>query len=166
LLWGGHYEANIQLVRLILTGVFDKYPDLQIILGHCGEVVLFYLERLGSLSKLLSHSASSHMSRVVQPKRRRCFWGCALARPEYPAGTGRVVRGEQNALGSNQTRSAIEALGTLQGRPNSSPAAIASFSLRAVVHTLGSLTAMSRQLPASPTAQPAARELTPGSRSV
>jgi uncharacterized protein len=49
---GWHYEAGIQFVRLILAGVFDKYPDLQIILGHWGEVILFYLERLGSLARV------------------------------------------------------------------------------------------------------------------
>jgi hypothetical protein len=47
---GWHYEAGIQFLRLILAGVFDKYPDLQIILGHWGEVVLFYLDRLASLA--------------------------------------------------------------------------------------------------------------------
>ncbi len=47
---GWHYEAGIQFVRLMLAGVFDKFPDLQIILGHWGEVVLFYLERLNSFS--------------------------------------------------------------------------------------------------------------------
>jgi predicted TIM-barrel fold metal-dependent hydrolase len=50
---GWHYEAGIQFVRLILAGVFDKYPDLQIILGHWGEVVLFYLERLNSLARVV-----------------------------------------------------------------------------------------------------------------
>src|ERR1700722_2699584 len=49
---GWHYEAGIQFARLILAGVFDKYPDLQIILGHWGEVVLFYLERLNSLGRV------------------------------------------------------------------------------------------------------------------
>ena len=49
---GWHYEAGIQFVRLMLSGVFDKYPDLQIILGHWGEVVLFYLERLNSLARV------------------------------------------------------------------------------------------------------------------
>jgi predicted TIM-barrel fold metal-dependent hydrolase len=29
-----------------------KYPDLQIILGHWGKVVLFYLERLNSLGRV------------------------------------------------------------------------------------------------------------------
>jgi hypothetical protein len=49
---GWHYEAGIQFVRLMLAGLFDEYPDLQIILGHWGEVVLFYLERLNALSRV------------------------------------------------------------------------------------------------------------------
>ncbi len=49
---GWHYEAGIQFVRLILAGVLDKYPDLQIVLGHWGEVVLFYLDRLSSLGRV------------------------------------------------------------------------------------------------------------------
>ena len=49
---GWHYEAGIQFVRLLLAGVFDKYPTLQIVLGHWGEVVLFYLERLNSLGRV------------------------------------------------------------------------------------------------------------------
>ena len=49
---GWHYEAGIQFVRLMLAGVFDEYPELQIILGHWGEVVLFYLERLNSLGRV------------------------------------------------------------------------------------------------------------------
>ncbi len=49
---GWHYEAGIQFVRLILAGVFDKLPGLQIILGHWGEVVLFYTERLQALARV------------------------------------------------------------------------------------------------------------------
>jgi predicted TIM-barrel fold metal-dependent hydrolase len=49
---GWHYEAGIQFVRLVLAGVFDEYPTLQIVLGHWGEVVLFYLERMNSLGQL------------------------------------------------------------------------------------------------------------------
>jgi hypothetical protein len=49
---GWHYEAGIQFVRLMLAGVFDKHPDLQIILGHWGEVILFYLERLNALARV------------------------------------------------------------------------------------------------------------------
>ncbi len=52
---GWHYETGIQLLRLVLAGVFDLCPDLQIILGHWGEVVLFYLERIDMLSKGANH---------------------------------------------------------------------------------------------------------------
>lgn len=49
---GWHYEAGIQFVRLVLAKVFDRFPNLQIILGHWGEVILFYLERLASLDRV------------------------------------------------------------------------------------------------------------------
>ena len=46
---GWHYEAGLQWVRLAAAGVFDELPDLQIILGHWGEVVLFTLERISAV---------------------------------------------------------------------------------------------------------------------
>lgn len=49
---GWHYEAGIQFLRMMLAGVFDELPDLQVILGHWGEVVLFYAERLASLARV------------------------------------------------------------------------------------------------------------------
>lgn len=49
---GWHYESGIQFVRLVLAKVFDHFPNLQIILGHWGEVILFYLERLSSLNRI------------------------------------------------------------------------------------------------------------------
>ena len=34
-----------------MAGTFDRFPDLQIIVGHWGEVVLFYIERIEALEK-------------------------------------------------------------------------------------------------------------------
>lgn len=48
---GWHYETGVQLLRLILSGVFDRFPGLQVITGHWGEAVLFYLERINLLSR-------------------------------------------------------------------------------------------------------------------
>lgn len=48
---GWHYETGVQIIRLMLAGVFDRFPDLQIITGHWGEVVLFYLERIAGMEK-------------------------------------------------------------------------------------------------------------------
>ncbi|WP_026313173.1 amidohydrolase family protein [Actinobacillus capsulatus] len=44
--WGWHNEAGIQLIRMILAGVFDKFPKLNVIMGHWGELVPYYLQRL------------------------------------------------------------------------------------------------------------------------
>jgi predicted TIM-barrel fold metal-dependent hydrolase len=40
----------VQFLRLALAGVFDRFPDLQVLLGHWGEVVLFYLDRADGLA--------------------------------------------------------------------------------------------------------------------
>jgi predicted TIM-barrel fold metal-dependent hydrolase len=44
--WGWHIETAIHVLRLILGGVFDTYPQLQIVVGHMGEGLPFMLERL------------------------------------------------------------------------------------------------------------------------
>ena len=35
---------------MTLAGTLDRFPDLQLIVGHWGEVVLFYLERLETMA--------------------------------------------------------------------------------------------------------------------
>ncbi len=47
---GWHYESGVQFLRLALAGVFDRFPDLQVVLGHWGEVVLFFLDRADGLA--------------------------------------------------------------------------------------------------------------------
>ena len=44
--WGWHIETGVHLVRMILGGVFDRYPKLQVVIGHLGEAVPFMLPRL------------------------------------------------------------------------------------------------------------------------
>jgi len=44
--WGFTVETATQGIRMVLSGVFDAYPDLKIILGHLGEGLPFYLWRI------------------------------------------------------------------------------------------------------------------------
>ena len=44
--YGWHQEVLTQSLRLIMTGVFDRFPRLQIIIGHMGEGLPFYYERI------------------------------------------------------------------------------------------------------------------------
>ena len=44
--WGWHNEAGIHVIRLMLSGAFDRHRNLQVISGHWGEMVPFYLQRM------------------------------------------------------------------------------------------------------------------------
>jgi predicted TIM-barrel fold metal-dependent hydrolase len=53
--WGWHIETAVHLIRMILGGVFDRYPRLQVVIGHLGEGIPFMLPRLNkSLPKELT----------------------------------------------------------------------------------------------------------------
>jgi predicted TIM-barrel fold metal-dependent hydrolase len=43
--WGWHIETALHLLRLILAGVLDRFPRLQLIIGHMGEAIPFFLAR-------------------------------------------------------------------------------------------------------------------------
>lgn len=45
-MWGFAAEAGLHAMRLICSGVFDKYPGLKIILGHLGEAIPLWLWRI------------------------------------------------------------------------------------------------------------------------
>jgi 2,3-dihydroxybenzoate decarboxylase len=44
--WGFTVETATQSLRLVLSGVFDAFPGLQVIFGHLGEGLPFYLWRI------------------------------------------------------------------------------------------------------------------------
>jgi predicted TIM-barrel fold metal-dependent hydrolase len=44
--WGWHIETAVHLLRLVLGGVFDRHPKLQVVIGHLGEAIPFMLQRL------------------------------------------------------------------------------------------------------------------------
>jgi len=44
--WGWHIETGLHALRLILAGVFDRFPALQLIIGHMGEAIPFMLARI------------------------------------------------------------------------------------------------------------------------
>ena len=44
--YGWHQEDLMQAIRMIMTGSFDRFPRLKIIIGHMGEGFPFYFERI------------------------------------------------------------------------------------------------------------------------
>ena len=49
-MWGFHADTSTHAIRLLLSGVFDQFPDLTIVLGHMGEGLPFWLNRLDTIS--------------------------------------------------------------------------------------------------------------------
>ena len=44
--WGWHIETSVHVIRMILGGAFDRHPKLQVIIGHMGEGIPFFLQRI------------------------------------------------------------------------------------------------------------------------
>ena len=46
--FGWHLNVGIEVVRMVLSGIFDKLPNLKFISGHWGEDIPAFLERMDS----------------------------------------------------------------------------------------------------------------------
>ena len=45
-IWGFQMETGLHAMRLIVGGVFDRFPKLKIVLGHMGEALPYWLYRI------------------------------------------------------------------------------------------------------------------------
>ncbi len=58
--WGWHAELGMHCLRLVLAGVFDRFPRLRILIGHMGENLPFSLVRAeNGLPTSVTHLARS-----------------------------------------------------------------------------------------------------------
>ncbi|MFF7755938.1 amidohydrolase family protein [Streptomyces sp. NPDC007971] len=84
---GWYYDLGVQYLRMIFSGVFDRHPGLQVIAGHWGEVVLFYLDHIG----IMAHNAK--LERPLAAYFRENFWvaGSGTVSERYLRWTAEVV---------------------------------------------------------------------------
>ena len=69
--YGWHQEVLTQCLRLILSGSFDKFPNLQMIIGHMGEGLPFYYERIvGDLAESTEDSLTKPIGQYFSDN----FW--------------------------------------------------------------------------------------------
>jgi 2,3-dihydroxybenzoate decarboxylase len=62
-IFGFGVETGMHLLRLITIGIFDRYPDLQIAVGHGGEALPYWLYRLDFM-----HQAGVRSKRYARMK--------------------------------------------------------------------------------------------------
>jgi 2,3-dihydroxybenzoate decarboxylase len=53
-IWGWASETGTHILRLVFSGLFDRFPTLQIIAGHGGEGLPYFLWRFDSRFKVMS----------------------------------------------------------------------------------------------------------------
>lgn len=58
--WGFAVEAGTHVLRLIYSGLFDRFPRLQMIIGHLGEMLPFAAYRVDRYYGLGGEGTSSH----------------------------------------------------------------------------------------------------------
>ncbi len=63
-MWGYGADASLHALRIILAGTFDRFPSLQMVLGHLGEHIPF------SLARLDAHHAQTRAKCTPQLERR------------------------------------------------------------------------------------------------
>jgi len=69
--YGWHQEVLTQCIRMIIYGVFDRFPGLQIIVGHMGEGLPFYYERIvGDLGEATENSLKKPLEQYFHDN----FW--------------------------------------------------------------------------------------------
>jgi gamma-resorcylate decarboxylase len=69
--WAFTVETATHALRLIVSGVFDRFPSLQIILGHMGELLPFAVART---QQRLSHIPGLALDRRPEEVLQENFW--------------------------------------------------------------------------------------------
>ena len=71
--WGWHSEVALECLRLIVAGVFDRFPKLKIVIGHMGENLPFAMARvdriLGRRERPYTLSPSHGLPGAVQHRK-------------------------------------------------------------------------------------------------
>ena len=73
-MFGFAVESGLHALRLILSGLFDEFPKLKIVLGHCGEVIPFYLDRIDIHYGKIGNNREVNLKRLPSDYFRDNFW--------------------------------------------------------------------------------------------
>ncbi len=57
--WGWHTECGMHVLRMAVTGTFERFPGLQVIVGHMGENLPFSLARAAAQLDLVTGPGTS-----------------------------------------------------------------------------------------------------------
>ena len=68
---GWPYETSAAMVRLVLWGLFDRYPNIKILTHHLGGMIPYFEERVGAGLKVLGARTTDEDYSEVLPSLKR-----------------------------------------------------------------------------------------------
>jgi len=101
--YGFGVETGLHMLRIIVSGVFDRFPKLQFIIGHAGEALPFWLYRLDYMHaatvrserypnvKALKHPVSHYLRNNVYITNSGVAWQPAIEFCQKTIGVDRVL---------------------------------------------------------------------------
>lgn len=102
-IFGFGVETGLHMLRIIVSGVFDRFPKLQFIIGHAGEALPFWLYRLDYMHaatvrsqrypfmKPLRHPVSHYLKNNVYITNSGVAWQPAIEFCQKTVGVDRVM---------------------------------------------------------------------------
>ena len=70
---GFHMETSLHATRMILGGVFDQFPRLQVVLGHMGEGLPYWLYRINHVWESVTPKGPNRLKTAPEAVFRRNF---------------------------------------------------------------------------------------------
>jgi aminocarboxymuconate-semialdehyde decarboxylase len=69
--FGWPYDTSVAMMRLVFSGLLDRYPDLKIITHHLGGMIPYYDGRVGAGMKVLGQRTSDEDYSQILPSLKR-----------------------------------------------------------------------------------------------
>jgi len=77
-IYGFGVETAVHLLRIVVSGVLDRFPKLKFVAGHCGEAIPFWLYRLdhmhAAMVKAKRYPGVRPLERKISDYVRENFW--------------------------------------------------------------------------------------------
>lgn len=101
--WGYAAETSLHALRMIMGGVFEAFPRLRIVIGHNGEGIPFYLDRIDNRYRAMHRGGLGKLRRSPATIFRENFWITTSGANWSPA-----VRTCQEVLGADRVLFAVD----------------------------------------------------------
>jgi 2,3-dihydroxybenzoate decarboxylase len=84
-MFGFAVETALHLLRLIVSGVFDRFPKLRVVVGHLGEGLPFWLYRLDYMFRSGGRRTENRAARLPSEYLRENVWVTTSGMPWSPS---------------------------------------------------------------------------------